>query len=125
MFLWETALKKSTFPQNETFAGAYLTPSKIDFSSGSQTLEHLLGKCYFRKQGVVGSFPSAVERAQQHTLEQVVHALTPQIQEQIEQIVTFLFLRLWKVQIPSVDESASTVYNQVRQEQIADEQETF
>ena len=32
---------------------------------------------------VVGSVPSSVERVQQHTVEQMVHVPTPQIQEHI------------------------------------------
>ena len=45
--------KRSTCSQNETLAGACLTPSKIGLSSGFQTLRCLLGKCLFRKKRCV------------------------------------------------------------------------
>ena len=43
----------STFPQNEIFVGAFLTPSNIGLWSGSQTLECFLEKCLFRNMGVM------------------------------------------------------------------------
>ena len=71
---------------------------------------------------VVSSFPSGVERVQQHIVEQIVHVRTPQIQEQIEesvqveeQIAEGFFSFSGRVCVP--------VYNQVYQEQIAAEQE--
>ena len=52
---------------------------------------------------VVGSFPSGVvERVQQHTVEQIVHVLTPQIQDQIEESVQVVDL-----QVPPIAEEVA------------------
>ena len=51
----ETARGISAFPQNETSRLLLWTPSKMGLSSGSQTLECLLGKCLFRKTGVLNA----------------------------------------------------------------------
>ena len=71
-------------------------------------------------------FLLCVERVQQHTVEQIVHVPTPQVQAHIEgsvqvqeQVADILVRPIVEGSFLSVDAFALPVYNQVHQERIA------